>query len=196
MNAHGELPIGGRTPMGMETPIVKIGTGGNSMRNPGMSSYYGGGGTSPGFQTPNYWPSHREFSEHNRYDEVPGTSPLPRTPILINPSNTPLLGAGLGGGLSTMSPLYTPIGMSGSASFHNNSVHQRPSSNIRSPSYLYQGSGSSSPNYSSLHSHSPGYNSPMGSSGRYGNSPNYSPSPMDPNRMFKEEDNDSEEDDE
>ncbi len=169
------------------------------MHNPNKSSYYGGGGTSPGFQTPAYWPaSGREFSEHNRFDELPGNaSPLSRTPILMNASNTPLLvGSGLGGGLSTMSPLYTPLGVVGSASFHNNSTHQRLSSNVRSPSYLYQGSGSSSPNYSSLHSHSPDYNSPLASSGRYNNSPNYSPSPMDQNRLFKDEENDSDEDDE
>lgn len=98
-----------------------------------------------------------------------------------------------------MSPLYTPMGVAGSASFHGNSAYQRGvSSNVRSPSYLYQGSGSSSPNYSSLHSHSPNYNSPLGSNGsvRYGNSPNYSPSPMDQNRMFKDEENDSDEDEE
>jgi hypothetical protein len=196
LNNHGELPIGGRTPLGMETPVVRIG-GATSMHGP-RSSYYGGGGTSPGFQTPNYWgpASQREFSEH-RFEDLPASSPLSRTPILMNPSNTPLLpGFGIGGGLSTMSPLYTPLGVPGSASFHNSSMHRPSSSNVRSPSYLYQGSGSSSPNYSSLQSRSPDYNSPMGSSGRYNNSPNYSPSPMDRNQIFKDEENDSDEDDE
>jgi DNA-directed RNA polymerase II subunit RPB1 len=180
INIYGEGPAGSRTPigpLGMETPIVKIG---GSVHNP-RSSYYGGGGTSPYFQTPIYLPSSREFSEHNRIDELPASSPMPKTPMLLNPSNTPLIA----GGLSSMSPLYNP----GNTSFHGNSIH-RPSSQMRSPSYLYQGSASvnSSPNYSSLRSHSPDYNSPMGSSGRYGNSPNYSLSPMDQNRgYFKKE---------
>ena len=88
-----------------------------------------------------------------------------------------------------MSPLYNY----GQTSFHNNSL--RPSSQVRSPSYLYQSSSSNSPNYSSLQSRSPDYNSPV-NSGRYANSPNYSPSPMDANRnQYKnEEENDSEED--
>jgi len=90
-----------------------------------------------------------------------------------------------------MSPIYNP----GNMSFHGNSVY-RPSSQMRSPSYFHLGS-SSSPNYSSLRSQSPDYNSPMGSSGRYGNSPNYSPSPMDQNRgPFKDEEVDDDEDDE
>lgn len=191
LNVPGEIPVGGRTPMGMETPVIKIG-GGNSMHNPNKSSYYGGGGASPSFNTPIYYPaSHREFSEHSRFDELPASSPLPKTPILMNASNTPILG--VMGGLSTMSPLYPPAG---NTSFHNNSMHRPASSNIRSPSYLYQASVSSSPNYSSLRSHSPDY-SPMGSSGRYNNSPNYSPSPMNDNRgYFKDEENDSDEDDE
>lgn len=116
-------------------------------------------------------------------DEMVATSPMPgqQTPFIYNASNTPLLGR------VTESPFYN----SGHTSLHNAS--NRPSSSqIRSPSYLYQNSGSSSPNYSSLQSRSPDYNnSPLGSSGRMGNSPNYSPSPMDPNRQFKaEEDND------
>ena len=87
--------------------------------------------------------------------------------------------------------------------FYNNSSYHHPSSRpsssqIRSPSYLYQNSGSSSPNYSSLQSRSPDYNSPLGSSGRLGNSPNYSPSPMDSHRgQFKveeEEENEFDED--
>ena len=91
-----------------------------------------------------------------------------------------------------MSPLYNV----GQSSYHLNNAN-RPSSQMRSPSYIYQNSNSSSPNYSSLQSRSPDYNSPMGSSGRYGNSPNYSPSPMDQHRnQYKNEDNDSEEDDE
>jgi hypothetical protein len=49
-----------RTPMGMDTPIVKI--GGASIYAPtGKSSYYGG--KSPGFRTPIYNYSQREFSE-------------------------------------------------------------------------------------------------------------------------------------
>lgn len=112
---------------------------------------------------------------------------MPRTPLLLNPSTTPIIG-----GLSNMSPLYNP----GNTSFHGNSIH-RPSSQARSPNYYYQSSASSSPNYSSFRSHSPDYNSPMASSGRYGNSPNYSLSPMDQNRgYFKDEENDFEEDDE
>lgn len=50
--------MGGRTPLGMQTPIVNIG-GGASVHNPGKSSIYGGGGTSPSFQTPIYFPSGR-----------------------------------------------------------------------------------------------------------------------------------------
>jgi hypothetical protein len=111
-----------------------------------------------------------------------------QTPLAFNPaSSTPILGI-----YSNMSPLYNP----GNTSFHGNSINRPASSQMRSPSYLYQAS-SSSPIYSSLRSHSPDYNSPMGSSGRYGNSPNYSPSPMDQNRVFKnEEQDDDEEDDE
>lgn len=177
--------LGGRTPLGMETPIVRF--PGGSIHNPNKSSYYGGGGMSPGFQTPNYYTSQREFSEHNRFDELRASSPMPMTPLLLNPSTTPLIG-----GLSNMSPLYNP----GNTSFHGNSIH-RPSSQARSPNYYYQSSASSSPNYSSFRSHSPDYNSPMASSGRYGNSPNYSISPMDQNRgYFKDEENDFEEDDE
>lgn len=186
--AEGGL-TGGRTPNvgGFETPYVM--RGGASVHNPGRSSYYVAG--SPAFMTPSYEPSQREFSEHNRMDEYPASSPMmPRTPLLFNPSGTPILQ----GGLSAMSPIYNP----GSTSFHGNSIH-RPTSALRSPSYHYQGSVSSSPNYSSLKSHSPDYNSPMGSmgsSGRYGNSPNYSPSPMNPNQeFFKNEENDFEEED-
>lgn len=111
-------------------------------------------------------------------DELPASSPLPsQTPLIFNPSSTPLVG-----GYSGMSPLYSY----GQTSFHNNSL--RPSSQMRSPSYLYQNSNSSSPNYSSLQSRSPDYNSPVNSMGRYANSPNYSPSPMDPNRnQYKNE---------
>lgn len=170
-------PIG--TPLGMETPNVRIG---GSFYVPGKSSYYGGGGMSPGFNTPSYpaYASQREFSEHNRLEELPASSPMLKTPLLVNPS-TPILQSG---GLSSMSPLY---GIS------SQSIHQR-SSHVRSPHYIYQGgSVSSSPNYSSLRSQSPDYNSPIGSSGRYGNSPNYSPSPMEQNRgYFKDEENDSE----
>jgi hypothetical protein len=54
------MPIGGRTPLGKETPIVKIG-GGTSIHNPGKSSYYGGGG-SPEFMTPWRPGSDRGFS--------------------------------------------------------------------------------------------------------------------------------------
>lgn len=104
------------------------------------------------------------------------SSPMPmQTPFNFNPSNTPIIT----GGLSSMTPIY-PYG---NTSYHGNSVH-RPSSQMRSPSYLYQGSVSNSPIYSSLRSHSPEYNSPMGSSGRYGNSPNYAPSPIDQNRNY------------
>jgi hypothetical protein len=109
---------------------------------------------------------------------MPSSSPNPmQTPLHFNPSNTPLMG-----NLSSMSPVYNP----GNTSFHN-SLH-RPTSQLRSPSHIYQ--ASSSPNYSSLRSHSPEYNSPLGSigsSGRFGNSPNYTPSPMDQNRgLFKD----------
>lgn len=147
---------------------------------------------SPGFQTPIYpafYASQREFSEHNRTEEMAASSPMLKTPLLMNPSSTPIIQQG---GLSSMSPLYNP----GNTSFHGNSIH-RPSSQMRSPSYIYQGgSVSNSPNYSSFRSQSPDYNSPMGSSGRYGNSPNYSPSPMEQNRgYFKDEDNDDEEED-
>ena len=120
-------------------------------------------------------------------DDLPAASPMPmaqQTPFIYNASNTPLLGR------ATESPFYN----AGQTSFHPSN---RPSSSqIRSPSYLYQNSASSSPNYSSLQSRSPDYNSPLGSSGRLGNSPNYSPSPIDPNRgQFKaEEDNDYDED--
>lgn len=107
-----------------------------------------------------------------------------QTPFVFNPSGTPLLN------VQSQSPYYN----SGQTSFHNTSL--RPSSQMRSPSYLYQNAGSSSPNYSSLQSRSPDYNSPLGSSGRIGSSPNYSPSPMDPHRtQFKSEENDYEEDD-
>ena len=141
---------------------------------------------SPNFRTPNYSYSTRQFSEH-QMDDLPAASPMPiqQTPFIYNASNTPLLGR------ATESPFYN----AGPTSFHNPS--NRPSSSqIRSPSYLYQNSASSSPNYSSLQSRSPDYNSPLGSSGRLGNSPNYSPSPMDPNRgQFKaEEENDYDED--
>ena len=109
-------------------------------------------------------------------EELPANSPIAQTPFLFNPSNTPLLN------LPSQSPYYNP----GQTSYHNSSL--RPSSQMRSPSYLYQNSASSSPNYSSLQSRSPDYNSPMGSSGRMDNSPNYSPSPMDPHRnQFKNE---------
>lgn len=118
---------------------------------------------------------------------------MAKTPILMNPSSTPILGGALGG-LSSMSPYYI-----GNSSYHGGSTI-RPGmkqSDIRSPSYIYQGSASNSPNYSSLRSHSPDYNSPMNSSGRYGNSPNYSPSPMEQNRnYFKNEEDVSDEDDE
>ena len=104
-----------------------------------------------------------------------GQSPLPsqQTPFIYNTNATPLLNR------PTESPFYN------NSSYHHHS--SRPSSSqIRSPSYLYQNSGSSSPNYSSLQSRSPDYTSPLGSSGRLGNSPNYSPSPMDSNRgQFK-----------
>ena len=164
-----------RTPLARDTPIVKIG-GGTSIHGGNQSSRYGG--ASPSFGTPIYKYSQREFSERQGED-LPANSPLPsQTPLVFNASSTPLVG-----GYSSMSPLYNY----GQTSFHNNSL--RPSSQMRSPSYLYQ-SASSSPNYSSLQSRSPDYNSPLQSSGRYGNSPNYSPSPMDPNRnnQFKGED--------
>jgi hypothetical protein len=172
---YGADSAASRTPLARDTPIVKIGGGGTSVY--GKSSYYGG--ASPSFGTPIYKYSQREFSERQGED-LPASSPLPsQTPLVFNASSTPLVG-----GYSNMSPLYH----FGQTSFHNNSL--RPSSQMRSPSYLYQNSGSSSPNYSSLQSRSPDYNSPMQSSGRYGNSPNYSPSPMDPNRNnhFKGED--------
>lgn len=188
--AEGGL-TGGRTPnpAPFDTPYVQVG---GSIRNPNQTSLYGRGAISPRFNTPIYEHSQREFSEHNRMEEYPASSPMPRTPFVLNASGTPILQ----GGLSAMSPIYYP----GNTSFHNNSIH-RPTSAFRSPSYQnYQGSASSSPNYSSLKSHSPDYNSPMGSmgsSGRYGNSPNYSPSPMDQNRgeFFKNEENDFEEED-
>ena len=154
--------VGGQTPKVMETPIPRFGA--NSVH--GKSSYYGGG-MSPGFVTPLYSYSQREFSEH-QMDNLPSSSPMPmQSPFVYNqPSNTPLLP----GGLSNMSPRYNP----GGTSLHNNSIY-RPSSQMRSPSYLFQGSASSSPNYSSLRSQSPDYSSPGGSSGRYSSSPNYSP---------------------
>lgn len=160
--------MGGRTPIVRDTPIAKIG----SYYNP-KSSYYGGSG-SPSFRTPIYNYSQREFSEH-QMDEMPANSPLPsQTPFNFNPSSTPLLS------MQTQSPFYAM----GQTSYHVSGV--RPSSQMRSPSYLHQPSPSSSPNYSSMQSRSPDYNSPMGSSGRMSNSPNYSPSPMDPHRtQFK-----------
>lgn len=178
-------PIG--TPLGMETPIVRIGGSVHTAKSP-----YMGGGMSPSFQTPIYpslYNSQREFSEHNPHQDLPVSSPLLKTPLILNYSNTPILQHGL----NTMSPIYNP----GNTSYHGNSMH-RPSSQIRSPSYVYQGGvSSSSPNYSSLRSQSPDYNSPMGSSGRYGNSPNYSPSPMEQNQKYfkDEEENGSEEED-
>jgi hypothetical protein len=184
MNFYGGDNAASRTPLPRDTPIVKMG-GGASIY--GKSSYYGGGGMSPSFGTPIYKYSQREFSER-QMDDLPANSPLPsQTPLNFNPSSTPL------GGYSGMSPLYNV----GQTSYHNSSLN-RPSSQIRSPSYIYQNSGSSSPNYSSLQSRSPDYNSPGASSGRYGNSPNYSPSPMDQHRnpYKKEEEIDSEEDDE
>ena len=94
---------------------------------------------------------------------MPSMSPMPnQTPINFNyASSTPI-------GISHVSPIYQPSSIRGT------------SSNLRSPSYLYQGS-SSSPNYSSsLRSHSPDYNnSPMNSSNRVNNSPNYTPTPAD-----------------
>lgn len=147
------------------------------------SSYYGG--MSPSFNTPIYNYSQREFSEHQMEDLSIANSPLPsQTPFVMNPNSTPLLN------LQSQSPFYGP----GQTSYHNTSL--RPSSQVRSPSYMYQNSASSSPNYSSLQSRSPDYNSPMGSSGRMSNSPNYSPSPLDPHRtQFKNEENDYDEED-
>lgn len=113
---------------------------------------------------------------------MPANSPMvAQTPLAFNPaSNTPILGI-----YSNASPLYNP----GNTSFHGNSINRPSSSQMRSPSYLYHAS-SSSPIYSSYRSHSPDYNSPIGSSGHYGNSPIYSPSPMDQNRGFKNEEQD------
>lgn len=54
---------GSRTPDGLQTPIVRIG-GNTSVYNQTKSPYYIGGGMSPGFQTPIYTYSAREFSEH------------------------------------------------------------------------------------------------------------------------------------
>ena len=62
LQAGGRTPVGNRTPLGMETPKVMM--GGNSIHNPIKSSYHGGGGMSPGFQTPVYSYSERQFSEH------------------------------------------------------------------------------------------------------------------------------------
>ena len=120
-----------RTPLARDTPIVKIG-GGTSIHGGNQSSRYGG--ASPSFGTPIYKYSQREFSERQGED-LPANSPLPsQTPLVFNASSTPLVG-----GYSSMSPLYNY----GQTSFHNNSL--RPSSQMRSPSYLYQ-SASSSPN--------------------------------------------------
>jgi len=59
-NSGGRTPNkGNRTPLPMESVHVM---GGNSVYNPNKSSYYGG--MSPGFQTPVYSFSQREFSEH------------------------------------------------------------------------------------------------------------------------------------
>ena len=171
-----------RTPLVRDTPMIKMGSYYNP-NNPKTSFY--GGNMSPSFRTPMYNYSQREFSEH-QMEDMPAASPGPsQTPFVYNTSNTPLLN------IQSQSPYYN----AGQTSFHNTSL--RPSSQIRSPSYLYQNSASSSPNYSSLQSRSPDYNSPLGSSGRLGNSPNYSPSPMDPHRgQFKTEENDYDEEDE
>jgi hypothetical protein len=75
------------------------------------------------------------------------SSPMPmQTPLNFNSSSTPIIV----GGLSSMTPLYN----FGNTSYHGNSVH-RQSSQLRSPSYLFQGSSSNSPIYSSLRSNSP-----------------------------------------
>jgi hypothetical protein len=183
MNLYNTDNQASRTPLGWDTPMVKVGGGASVYGATGKSSYYGG--KSPSFRTPIYNYSQREFSER-QMDDLPANSPLPsQTPLIFNQGTTPLIG-----NIATMSPLYNP----GQTPYNQSSLN-RQSSQMRSPSYLYQ--ASSSPNYSSLRSHSPDYNSPMGSSGRYSNSPNYSPSPMDQHRsQFKNEENDSDEEDE
>jgi hypothetical protein len=141
-------------------------------------SVYGGGIGSPGFQTPLYNVS-GEFSQHHQ-EGLPSTSPImSKTPIYtynINPSiSTPIQ-------MGQSSPMYINANTS---SFYRGS--QSSYSNVpgRSPGYHQV---SNSPNYSSSNrSHSPDYNSSMRSSGRYGNSPNYTPNQADNNKEFKNE---------
>lgn len=172
LNAYNPDKDGWKTPVGFETPHGRNSM--HMMKSPLNASVYGGG-ISPGFQTPVYNYSQREFSQHI-VEDMPSLSPMPhQTPLNINyVPTTPLIGHSL------ISPVY-----------NSGSIMHKPlgrTSNYRSPLYPQ----SNSPIYSSAYrSHSPDYNS-----NRINNSPNYTPTPIDNNREFKhEEDADDEDDD-